>query len=188
MYVIILLICIFSASYFWVILVPLVFSFLMCISHVFKNYLWFLCKESTGSKNTAHSLSLWQLPPQRKPTYHSPCVSCLPNKENQVFKKQSWKDIKELFAQTKPEEEDEVKELERDVGFSRSLAAPRTTKGLLILKTRFIEQSFRLCGRRRGWDVSREQHRTCILSRVKQITSPGWMHETSARTWCTGKT
>ena len=29
---------------------------------------------------------------------------------------------------------------------------------------------------------------TCILSRVKQITSPGWMHETSDRTWCTGKT
>ena len=28
---------------------------------------------------------------------------------------------------------------------------------------------------------------TCILSRVKQITSPGWMHETSARAWCTGK-
>ena len=28
----------------------------------------------------------------------------------------------------------------------------------------------------------------CILSIVKQITSPGWMHETSARTWCTGKT
>ena len=28
----------------------------------------------------------------------------------------------------------------------------------------------------------------CILSRVKQITSPGWMHETSSRTWCTGKT
>ena len=29
---------------------------------------------------------------------------------------------------------------------------------------------------------------TCISSSVKQITSPGWMHETSARTWCTGKT
>ena len=29
---------------------------------------------------------------------------------------------------------------------------------------------------------------TCMLSRVKEITSPGWMHETSARTWCTGKT
>ena len=28
---------------------------------------------------------------------------------------------------------------------------------------------------------------TCILSRVKQITSPGWMHETSAQAWCTGK-
>ena len=27
-----------------------------------------------------------------------------------------------------------------------------------------------------------------ILSRVKQITSPGGMHETSAQTWCTGKT
>ena len=29
---------------------------------------------------------------------------------------------------------------------------------------------------------------TCVLSRVKQITSPGWMHETSARGWRTGKT
>ena len=25
------------------------------------------------------------------------------------------------------------------------------------------------------------------LSSVKQITSPGWMHETSAQGWCTGK-
>ena len=30
--------------------------------------------------------------------------------------------------------------------------------------------------------------KTCILSRVKQITSPDWMHETSAWAWCTGKT
>ena len=29
---------------------------------------------------------------------------------------------------------------------------------------------------------------TCILSIVKQITSPGWLHETSPRPWCTGKT
>ena len=29
---------------------------------------------------------------------------------------------------------------------------------------------------------------TCILSSVKQITSPGWMHETSAWAGCTGKT
>ena len=30
--------------------------------------------------------------------------------------------------------------------------------------------------------------KTRILSRVKQITSPGWMHDTSAWAWCTGKT
>ena len=29
---------------------------------------------------------------------------------------------------------------------------------------------------------------TCILSSVIQITSPGWIHETSAQGWCTGKT
>ena len=29
---------------------------------------------------------------------------------------------------------------------------------------------------------------TSILSRVKQITSPGWLHETGAQGWCTGKT
>ena len=30
--------------------------------------------------------------------------------------------------------------------------------------------------------------KTSILSRMKQITSPGWIHETSAQGWCTGKT
>ena len=29
---------------------------------------------------------------------------------------------------------------------------------------------------------------TSILSRIKQITSPGWMQETSARAWCTEMT
>ena len=29
---------------------------------------------------------------------------------------------------------------------------------------------------------------TCILSSVKQITSPGWMHEMGAQGWCTGMT
>ena len=29
---------------------------------------------------------------------------------------------------------------------------------------------------------------TCILSMVKQITSPGWVRETSAQAWYTGKT
>ena len=28
----------------------------------------------------------------------------------------------------------------------------------------------------------------CILSKMKQITSPGWMYETSALAGCTGKT
>ena len=28
---------------------------------------------------------------------------------------------------------------------------------------------------------------TCIFSRVKHITSPGWMHETSPRAWYTGR-
>ena len=35
------------------------------------------------------------------------------------------------------------------------------------------------------WENSIE---TSILSRVKQTISPGWMHETSAQGWCTGKT
>ena len=38
------------------------------------------------------------------------------------------------------------------------------------------------------WKFQENSIETCILSRVKQITSPGWMHETSARTWCSGKT
>ena len=29
---------------------------------------------------------------------------------------------------------------------------------------------------------------TSIVSRVKQIIHPGWMHETGAQCWCTGKT
>ena len=35
------------------------------------------------------------------------------------------------------------------------------------------------------WENSIE---TCTLSIVKQITSPGLMHETSAQGWCTGMT
>ena len=49
---------------------------------------------------------------------------------------------------------------------------------------RCTEQTFGLCGRRREWDVLKEQH----VSIVKQITSPGGMHETSAQAWCSGKT
>ena len=43
-------------------------------------------------------------------------------------------------------------------------------------------------GEGKGGIFQENSIKTCIISRVKQITSPGWMHETSARTWCTGKT
>ena len=43
-------------------------------------------------------------------------------------------------------------------------------------------------GEGEGGMFSENSIETCILSRVKQITSPGWMHETSAWGWCTGKT
>ena len=43
-------------------------------------------------------------------------------------------------------------------------------------------------GEGEGWMFQENSNGTCILCRVKQITSPGWMHETSARAWCTGKT
>ena len=52
---------------------------------------------------------------------------------------------------------------------------------------RCIEQTFRLLEGEGG--MFRENSiETSILSRVKQITSPGWMHETGAQGWCTGKT
>ena len=53
---------------------------------------------------------------------------------------------------------------------------------------RCIEQTFGEGGEGEGGMFQDNNIETCIFSRVKQITSPGWMHETSARTWCTGKT
>ena len=43
-------------------------------------------------------------------------------------------------------------------------------------------------GEGKGGMFQENSIKTCILSKVKQITSPVWMHETSARIWCTGKT
>ena len=43
-------------------------------------------------------------------------------------------------------------------------------------------------GEGEGGMFQKNSIKTCVLSRVKQITSPGWMHETSARASCTGKT
>ena len=46
----------------------------------------------------------------------------------------------------------------------------------------------KLFGEGKGGMFTENSIEPCILSRVKQITSPGGMHETSAQTWCTGKT
>ena len=43
-------------------------------------------------------------------------------------------------------------------------------------------------GEGEGGMFQEDSIKTCIFSRVKQIPSPGWMHETRAQTWCTGKT
>ena len=43
-------------------------------------------------------------------------------------------------------------------------------------------------GEGEGGMFQKNSIKTCILSMVKQITSPGWMHDTSARACSTGKT
>ena len=53
---------------------------------------------------------------------------------------------------------------------------------------RRTEQLLDSVGEGKGGMFQENSIETCILSIVKQITSPGWMHETSARAWCTGKT
>ena len=53
---------------------------------------------------------------------------------------------------------------------------------------RCTEQNLDSVGEGEGGMFQENSIETCILSRVKQITSLGWMHEISARGWCTGKT
>ena len=53
---------------------------------------------------------------------------------------------------------------------------------------RCTEQTFDPVREGEGGMFQENSIETRILSRVKQITSPGWMHETSTRTWCSGKT
>ena len=63
----------------------------------------------------------------------------------------------------------------------------------MVMITLYARQNFlqnRLLdsvGESKGGMFRENRIETCILSRVKHITSPGWMHETSARGWCTGK-
>ena len=55
-------------------------------------------------------------------------------------------------------------------------------------ETQMYRTDFWTLGEGEGGMFQENSIETCILSRVKQITSPGWMHETSARAWCTRKT
>ena len=55
-------------------------------------------------------------------------------------------------------------------------------------RQRCTEQTFRLCGRRWGWYVLREQHWNKYTIKGETDHQPGWMHERSAQGWCTGKT
>ena len=71
--------------------------------------------------------------------------------------------------------EDQVSNVEDELEKLAQNAEMKTKKGEKTFK---IPSEFSL----------RIAFETCILSRVKQITSPGWMHETSAQTWYTGKT
>ena len=60
----------------------------------------------------------------------------------------------------------------------------KTEKETQTYRTDFVDS----VGEGEGGMFRENSIETSILSRVKQITSPGWMHETSAQGWCTGKT
>ena len=72
------------------------------------------------------------------------------------------------------------------------LADQRTLNDNPICKTEKETQIYRTdfwtLGEGEGGMLQENRIETCILSRVKQITNPGWMHETIAQAWCTGKT
>ena len=53
---------------------------------------------------------------------------------------------------------------------------------------RCTEQTLGLCMRRRGWDVSREQHRNMHIIYSETDHQPRLDAGDSAQAWCTGKT
>ena len=55
-------------------------------------------------------------------------------------------------------------------------------------ETQMYRTDFWTVGEGEGGMFQENSIETCILSRVKQITSPGWLHEKIAQGWCTGKT
>ena len=72
------------------------------------------------------------------------------------------------------------------MGFRKMVMIPymQNRKRDTDVQNRFLDS----VGEGKGGMFQENSIETCIVSRVKQITSPGWMHETSARAWCTGKT
>ena len=55
-------------------------------------------------------------------------------------------------------------------------------------KTQMYRTEFWTLGEGTGGMIWEKSVETGILSSVKQVASPGWMHETSARGWCTRMT
>ena len=55
-------------------------------------------------------------------------------------------------------------------------------------ETQMYRTDFWTVGEGEGGMLRENSIETSILSRVKQITSPGWMHEMGAQGWYTGKT
>ena len=53
---------------------------------------------------------------------------------------------------------------------------------------RYIEQTFGLYGRRRGWDDLREQHQNMYIIKCETDLQSRLVHERRARGWCTGMT
>ena len=62
----------------------------------------------------------------------------------------------------------------------------------MVMITLYAKQKKRhRCTEQTLWEKVRVgcfERTACILSIAKQITSPGWMHETSDRALCTGET
>ena len=55
-------------------------------------------------------------------------------------------------------------------------------------ETQMYRTDFWTLGEGEGGMFQENSMETCLLSRVKQITSPDGMHERSAQAWCAGKT
>ena len=72
---------------------------------------------------------------------------------------ESEEELKNLFMKVKEDREKAGLKLNIYMEFRKMLMITLHAEQKKKKRHRFIEQCFRLCGRRQGWDVSREQHR-----------------------------